>query len=74
MEAFTDCPLEFLGDAFGFDAHMRGIEVLSYDGDKYCIVKVAGRKCEIKANYIYSGLSRKRVKLSELEALPRHWL
>jgi hypothetical protein len=72
MKAFTDYPFEFLGDALGFDATLREIEVLSYDGDKYCIVQVEGWKCEIKSGYIYSGMGREKVKLSVLETLRNH--
>ena len=54
MKAWTDYPFTNLGDKPNEVAPVREIEVLSYDGDKYCRVKFAGEfEEEIKSGYIY---------------------
>ena len=53
MKAWTDYPFTQLQDEAGKNAPVREIEVLSYDGDKYCRVRVCGHEDEIKAGYIY---------------------
>ena len=53
MLAWTDYPFTWLGDKAGQGAPIRQIEVLSYDDNKYCRVKVCGGFDEIKAGYIY---------------------
>ena len=53
MKAWTDYPFAHLQDEAGKKAPVREIEVLSYDGDKYCRVRVCGHEDEIKAGYIY---------------------
>ena len=58
MKAYTDYPFEELGDKPGSPAPIREIEVLSYDGDKYCEIRVDGLKTSIKAGYIYSRWGR----------------
>jgi hypothetical protein len=58
MEAWTDYPFTWLGDISGQKAPVRKIDVLGYDGDKYCQIKVAGRKVEIKSGYIYQSKGR----------------
>ena len=58
MKAWTDYPFTWLGDVEGEKAPVREIEVLSYDGDKYCRVKVCGGEDEIKSGYIYQQKGR----------------
>ena len=58
MKAWTDYPFELLGDTAGKEAPVREIEVLSYDGDKYCRIKVCGAEDEIKSGYIYQHSGR----------------
>jgi len=58
MKAWTDYPFLCLGDESGKEAPVREIEVLSYDGDKYCRIMVCGREDEIKAGYIYQQEGR----------------
>lgn len=58
MKAYTDYPLEQLGDITGEVAPVRECEVLSCDGDKYCKVLVEGLEFELKAGYIYKTFGR----------------
>lgn len=59
MKAWTDYPFTNLGDKPNQKAPVREIEVLSYDGDKYCRVKFAGVfEDEIKSGYIYQREGR----------------
>lgn len=58
MKAWTDYPFIWLGDTAGKKAPIREIEVLSYDNDKYCRIKVCGEEDEIKAGYIYQHKGR----------------
>ena len=53
MQAWTDYPIVSLGDRPHSEAPVREVEVLSYDGDKYCRVMVEGVEESIKAGYIY---------------------
>lgn len=75
MEAWTDYPFTRLGDAPNTIAPVRKITVKSYDGDKYCRVKVGRLSEEIKAGYIYQQPGRlgevppiTRAQLAALEA------
>jgi len=58
MKAWTDYPFTDLGDAEWQRAPVREIEVVSYDGDKYCRILVEGREAEIKSGYIYQECGR----------------
>lgn len=58
MKAYTDYPFRLLGDLEYKEAPMREIEVLSYDGDKYCNIVVNGILTEIKLGYIYKTPKR----------------
>jgi hypothetical protein len=52
--AWTDYPFPQLGDVALSKAPIRQVEVLRYDGDKYCDVRVAGVQASVKAGYLYS--------------------
>jgi len=65
MKAWTDYPFDWLGDTPGQPAPVREIDVVSYDGDKYCRIKVCGGEDEVKAGYIYQSAGR----LGEVPAL-----
>lgn len=58
MKAWIDYPFTWLGDTAGEESPVREIEVLSYDDDKYCRIKVCGGEDEIKAGYIYQREGR----------------
>lgn len=60
MLAYTDYPIQLLGDENGKVAPIRKVEVLSYDTNKYCIVYVNGVLVEIKAGYLY--MQKKRLQ------------
>ena len=70
MKAWTDYPLAVLGDTEGQAAPVREIDVLSYDGNKYCRVKVCGIVADIKAGYIYQRAGR----IGEVPAITREQL
>jgi hypothetical protein len=76
MKAWTDYPFRNLGDKPNKVAPVREIEVLSYDGDKYCQVKYAGVfEEQVKAGYIYQSEGRYGevpcISKGELEKLPK---
>lgn len=58
MKAWTDYPIVELGDIVGEPAPVRECNVLSWDGDKYCDVEVAGVRTQFKAGYIYQREGR----------------
>lgn len=70
MKAWTDYPFTRLGDTAGKKAPVREIEVLSYDGNKYCRIKVCGEEDSIKAGYIYPREGR----LGEVPPITRRQL
>jgi hypothetical protein len=55
---FTDYPITELGDEEFQEAPIRECELIHYDGNKYCYVKVEGIKKEIKRCYIYTKPGR----------------
>jgi hypothetical protein len=57
-QLFTDHPITELGDEEYKEAPIRECELLSYDDNKYCYVKVEGIEKEIKRCYIYSQRGR----------------
>ena len=74
MKAYTDYPFEQFGDEPYKESPIREVEVLSYDGDKYCSIKVCGVVEELKAGYLYESFGRygdvKCVSLKSLKLLP----
>ena len=55
---FTDYPITELGDEEFKEAPIRECELLFYDDNKYCYVKVGGIEKEIKRGYIYTKPGR----------------
>jgi hypothetical protein len=55
---FTDYPITELGDEEFKEAPIRECELLFYDDNKYCYVKVKGIEKEIKRAYIYTKPGR----------------
>lgn len=51
---YTDYPFTSLGDVAGQQAPIREIQVLNYDGNKYCDILVEGKLENIKWGYIYT--------------------
>lgn len=58
MRAWTDYPIEELGDEPGVKAPIRECDVLSYDGDKYCELAVGGVLTSVKRCYVYAQPGR----------------
>lgn len=58
MKAFTDYPFKELGDPEFILAPIREVEVLSYDGDKYCNIIINGVHLSVKACYLYAQPGR----------------
>ena len=56
--AWTDYPILKLGDVSGKDAPLRLVEVLSYDKDKYCEIRVHGVRELVKRGYLYKVARR----------------
>jgi hypothetical protein len=57
-QLFTDYPITELGDEEFKEAPIRECELLFYDDNKYCYVKVGGIEKEIKRAYIYTKHGR----------------
>lgn len=54
VRLYTDYPFVELGDAPGQPAPVREVErVVSYDGNKYCSVRIDGALLTVKAGYLY---------------------
>jgi hypothetical protein len=60
IRAYTDHPFLNLGDILYKDAPIRGVDIISYDGNKYCKIKVNGvlMPCDVKVGYLYSKPGR----------------
>lgn len=58
MKAFTDYPFKELGDTASILAPIREVEVLSYDGDKYCNILINEKTLSVKACYLYKNPGR----------------
>ena len=58
MKAYTDYPITELGDKSGEEAPIRQVEVIDYDLDKYCTVRIDGLVKSIKAGYLYTQEGR----------------
>ena len=58
IKAYTDHPIKELGDIPNALAPIREIDVISYDGNKYCVISVNSITIEIKSGYIYSKAGR----------------
>ena len=70
MNAWTDYTIYELGDKVGKKAPVRQVEVLSYDGDKRCMVEIMGHRAEIKSGYLYQAPGR----IGEVPGLTRRML
>lgn len=72
MKYYTDYPFKELGDIPFTEAPIREIEIITYDGDKYCCIKVENVITNLKLGYIYleprrshpnkEGLSHQKAK------------
>ena len=58
FHAWTDYPIRTLGDEPNKEAPIRPCEILDYDGDKYCLVRVEWNELEIKSGYLYKRPGR----------------
>lgn len=74
MKAWTDYPFRELGDTPLKEAPVREVEVLSYDGDKYCKILVGGVQSEVKWGYLYVAPGRygevATVSIDDIHRLP----
>lgn len=60
ITCWTDYPFTELGDESGKPAPIRHVNIISYDGNKYCKVSFEnnGSVLEVKAGYLYSRPER----------------
>lgn len=58
MKAFTDYPFVELGDTPGKKAPIRWCEILAYDGDKYCLIRIGFKYLTVKSGYLYTDYGR----------------
>ena len=71
LVAWTDYPLVELGDIGGREAPVRKVEPLSYDGDKYVVVRFGKRAFSFKRGYLYAAEGRLGdVPAYDVRALP----
>lgn len=76
LSGWTDYPFATAGDAPNQKAPVRRCDVLSYDQDKYCRIRVDGvpGEHEVKAGYVYKVAGRcgraSTFSWAELNALP----
>lgn len=75
MRAWTDYPIEELGDAPGKEAPIRECEVLGWDGDKYATVMIGGVRTSFKVGYLYTVPGRcgdaKKINRTSLPIIER---
>lgn len=67
MKAWTDYPIEELGDKPKVLAPVRPCKILSFDGDKYCMIEIEGHEVMVKRAYLY----RKPGRLSTVPRVAR---
>jgi len=65
MRAWTDYPIVELGDKPGKLAPIRLVDVISYDRNKYCRIRVAGVIDLVKRGYLY----KQRGRVGEVETV-----
>jgi hypothetical protein len=53
IDAWTDYPINELGDTPNEEAPIRECQIIDYDHNKYCTVLVDGVTTDIKSWYIY---------------------
>lgn len=74
MMAYTDYPIEELGDTPGEIAPIREVEIISYDKSLYCEILVDGVTETVKSGYLYTEPGRVQevpcVSKEQLEKLP----
>jgi len=70
FQAWTDYPIEELGDASGYAAEVRPCTVLGFDGDKYLTVEVEGVVTKLKCGYVY----QRKGRLGQVPAFHYNWL
>jgi len=58
LRFWTDHPVMELGDTPAKIARVRECVPISYDGNKYCLVRVEGVTITIKSGYIYQQEGR----------------
>lgn len=58
MKAWTDYPFVELGDTPHQKAPIREVEVLGYDGDRYCDIIVEDIQLSVKRGYLYQRYGR----------------
>jgi hypothetical protein len=58
MTYWTDYPFVELGDEPGKEAPIRKCDLISYDQDKYVMLRVEGVTTDIKSGYVYTRPGR----------------
>jgi len=56
--AWTDYPIEALGDKPYVPAPVRRVRILGWDDNKYCLVQIGKIRTWIKAGYLYTKPGR----------------
>lgn len=75
IDAWTDYPILRMGDKSGELAPIRRCKIMSYDGNKYCRIRVGRYSESVKSGYLYTRAGRVGevpcVSLRRLRALER---
>lgn len=58
MKAYTDYPFKELGDTPHTAGPIREVEVLAFDGDKYCTIRIGEFIGDVKWCYLYKERGR----------------
>jgi len=58
IKAWTDYPILRMGDHYGKLAPVRHCTIISYDRDKYCVIRVGRYHESVNRGYIYKREGR----------------
>jgi hypothetical protein len=67
MKAYTDYPIIELNNSNDKQDLTKEVEILSYDGNKYCLIKINSLIKEIKPGYLYKDTKINRL-IKEIKA------
>lgn len=73
IKAYTDYPIIKLNNSNNKQNLTKEVEVLCYDGNKYCLIKINSIIKEVKAGYLYKDIKlTKNISYFKLKQLPNY--
>jgi hypothetical protein len=73
MKAYTDYPIIELNNSNHKQNLTKEVEIISYDGNKYCLIKINNFIKEIKAGHLYQDIKlTKNISDFKLKQLPNY--